>query len=489
MNSHTALEPDTLPESLSARPAADGAAAARAGENPLSEREMDVARLLATGASNSDIAAELIISPHTVKVHLRNIYEKLGVNSRTEASMLLVSQGWIALPGVDAAIDVADEDEAPDPPPLGRSSGAPFAWQRLYLLLTLLLSLGVLLTPFFTRRVASVPNLLSDGNAMALGRPAVLDLPRWESRTPLGRSRSRLALVNFHDSALYAIGGESAQGQPVRDVDLYDLQVNEWRTAAPLPVPLANSGVAADDSRIFVAGGTTLDSSGELALSDLLFSYNPADNLWNERAELPLPLSGAALVKAGNDLYLLGGWDGGSVRAEVWRIPAGAVGARPEEWQLVTRMESGRAFAGAVVVGDDIFIVGGYDGQRELSSAKVYNTLRGEWRDLPDLATRRGGLALLYDGLAVFAVGGGWTQPVDTIERFDPATGLWSNFPAPIAGEWRHLGGAASTLGRLYLVGGWSGSYLDVHLRYQSSFRTFFPSTKKDDGDTVVPQK
>lgn len=489
MNSHTTLEPDSLPEALSPRPAADGAPPARAGENPLSEREMDVARLLATGASNSDIAAELIISPHTVKVHLRNIYEKLGVNSRTEASMLLVSQGWIALPGVDAAIDTEEEEEAPEPEPLGRSSGAPFAWQRFYLLLTLLISLGVLLTPFFTRRVASVPNLLSDGSAMALGRPALIDLPRWESRTPLSRPRSRLALVNFHDSALYAIGGESPQGQPVRDVDLYDLQVNEWRTAAPLPAPLANAGVAVDDSRVFVAGGTTLDSSGALILSDHFFAYNPVGNLWSERGRLPLPLSGAALVKADNALYLLGGWDGGRVRDEIWRIPAGAVDVRAEEWEIVARMAGGRAFAGAVVVGDDLFVVGGYDGQRELESARVYNTLRGEWRDLPDLATGRGGLALLYDGLALFAVGGGWTQPVDTIERFDPATGLWSNFPAPIAGEWRHLGGAASSLGQLYLVGGWSGSYLDIHLRYQSSFRTFFPSTKKDDGDTVVPPK
>jgi LuxR family maltose regulon positive regulatory protein len=52
----------------------------------LSPREREVLALAAQGFRNDDIGLRLFISPKTVKTHLRNIYEKLGVNSRTEAA-------------------------------------------------------------------------------------------------------------------------------------------------------------------------------------------------------------------------------------------------------------------------------------------------------------------------------------------------------------------------------------------------------------------
>jgi len=44
-----------------------------------------VLRLIAEGLSNQQLAARLYLSPHTIKVHTRNIYGKLGVTSRTQA--------------------------------------------------------------------------------------------------------------------------------------------------------------------------------------------------------------------------------------------------------------------------------------------------------------------------------------------------------------------------------------------------------------------
>ena len=77
----------------------------------LSERELEILRLVATGASNKEIASRLFLSPNTVKVHLRNIFAKIGVQSRTEATMYAVRQGWVDVPADARAQPVAEELE------------------------------------------------------------------------------------------------------------------------------------------------------------------------------------------------------------------------------------------------------------------------------------------------------------------------------------------------------------------------------------------
>jgi LuxR family maltose regulon positive regulatory protein len=53
---------------------------------PLSEREWQVLQLLAQGISNQDIAQELVIAPDTVKWHVSQIFSKLGVHNRIQAT-------------------------------------------------------------------------------------------------------------------------------------------------------------------------------------------------------------------------------------------------------------------------------------------------------------------------------------------------------------------------------------------------------------------
>ena len=61
------------------------ATARQALVEPLSERELEVLRLLATDLDGPEIAAQLFVSLNTMRTHTRNIFAKLGVNSRRAA--------------------------------------------------------------------------------------------------------------------------------------------------------------------------------------------------------------------------------------------------------------------------------------------------------------------------------------------------------------------------------------------------------------------
>ncbi|MEI6289216.1 MAG: response regulator transcription factor [Chloroflexota bacterium] len=61
-------------------------------ESPISEREIEVLKLVSTGKSNREIAEELSVSENTVKFHIKNIIQKLNVSNRAEAVMVAVQK-------------------------------------------------------------------------------------------------------------------------------------------------------------------------------------------------------------------------------------------------------------------------------------------------------------------------------------------------------------------------------------------------------------
>ncbi len=66
-------------------------------QEALSEREMEVLKLAARGMGNKEIGDSLIISVRTVQAHLRSIFNKLAVGSRSEAVLYGLKRGWFSL--------------------------------------------------------------------------------------------------------------------------------------------------------------------------------------------------------------------------------------------------------------------------------------------------------------------------------------------------------------------------------------------------------
>lgn len=102
--------------------------------SPLSEREKDVARILLQGKSNKQIALELGISNRTVEFHLKNIYTKLGVASRTEAILKLTESDLWKTTGdlpVESTVEKAGDPAENEPHLFSRR----LAMNKLYYIL------------------------------------------------------------------------------------------------------------------------------------------------------------------------------------------------------------------------------------------------------------------------------------------------------------------------------------------------------------------
>lgn len=73
----------------------EGDPAPSAIESPLSKRQTEILLLVAEGLSNREIADDLSISRYTVECHIKNIYQKLAVSSRTKAINEARAHGWL----------------------------------------------------------------------------------------------------------------------------------------------------------------------------------------------------------------------------------------------------------------------------------------------------------------------------------------------------------------------------------------------------------
>jgi DNA-binding CsgD family transcriptional regulator/N-acetylneuraminic acid mutarotase len=433
-------------------------------EVPISEREIEVLQLVATGATNQEIARELVISVNTVKVHLRNIFEKLKVQSRTEATLCAIQQGWIVVNGVEAPLAEASDGVMAESG-ISEESIQPLAWwQRVYALVALSLALVLLVLPFARRgeQTVAAANPISDQPVANLNLLRA-ETSRWSQLVELPTPRTRLALVTY-DKRLFAVGGDHESGVTGL-VEVYSIDTNTWSSGAPKPTPVSNIGAAVLGGRIYVPGGCI----GVNQITDRVEAYDSSNDTWTQVASLPIPLCAYALATADEMLFVFGGWDGEDFVDRVF-----AYDPSDDVWTESSPMPAARGFAAAGTVGGTVFVVGGYDGVHEFADTYAYDIASDTWTERESMSVGRGGLGVAVVSGKLYAIGGGWENYLATNERYDPVNDTWTAFESPVLGEWRNLGVAASDT-HIYAVGGWNGSYVDTNESYQAIFRVHLP--------------
>ncbi|MBC7226018.1 MAG: hypothetical protein H5T61_02120 [Thermoflexales bacterium] len=443
---------------------------------PLTERELEILRYVATGASNKEIAHRLHISTNTVKVHLRNIFTKLEVVSRTEATMVAVRRGWVAVSEVRT---VSEEEElAPEAPPAPTAAGAvpapepPLPWYRRVVLIAAALVAVAALALAWPRPVPSAPpaaGLLPSRSEVVAAGAGRSPESRWVERAQMPTRRAWLAATAW-ERRLLAIGGETPEG-PSDAVEIYDPTTDTWTRGAPKPTPAAYIGAAVLGGRVFVPGGCT----GEGTALSVLEVYDPAADTWTTAAPLPRPLCGYALAVHGDRMYLFGGTDGRQYLDTVY-----AYDPQADHWEERASVPVAQALAAAAPLGDEVYVVGGYRAGQEQTTCAVYNPARDTWSACPSLTLPRGGLGLVPFGGQLYAVGGGgWGGYLGFNERYDPAQALWMPVETPLLGNWQGMGVALVDL-TIYAVGGYSDDYLSLNLAFEPlPFRIFIPATER----------
>ena len=274
---------------------------------------------------------------------------------------------------------------------------------------------------------------------------------------------------------LYVIGGEAGGGVSGQ-VLIYDPRATAWQTGAPKPTAVANASAAWLKNRIYVPGGTTAAGKPTNAVE----VYDPQADRWEAVAPLPVALTAYAMAPISDTLYLFGGWNGAGYQAGTWVYdPISA------SWSSGAAMADPRAFFAAAALNGLIYVAGGYDGQRELATVVSYDPARqgtgdDPWAPHAALIQPRGGLAMVSFGSRLYAIGGGWAEPLSFNEQYDARTGAWSRIETPVVGQWRNLGLVA--LGnKLYAVGGWNGSRLNNVEEYQALLQQLLPLFTKSE--------
>jgi len=437
--------------------------------NDLSDREREILFLVATGASNKEIAHSLYISTNTVKVHLRNIFAKISVTTRTEAAMFAVSTGLVKVGSQPGGVEheiIQVKDRT-----LGGSRFASFflpsIQQRSFWILLVAVGLILFLSAIVALFVSRGIQISSQSSANS---PLVSGELRWQEETPLPTARQGLALAVYR-SQIFAIAGETEHGV-TGVVERYDPESDSWTVLTPKPVSVTDIGSAVIGGRIYIPGGRL--SNGDVI--NLLEIYDPHLDRWTRGRSMPKSLSAYAIASFEGKIYIFGGWDGKKVFNDVYEYDPDL-----DQWHKRTDMPTARAYAGATVSVGKIYILGGYDGRSGLSDNEIYIPNLDNGRDHPweqgvPLPQDRYGMGVISLADAIYVIGGiGNGDQLLPSLQFIPPSKSWWEFESPIPKLWSHLG--VVPLGSyIYAIGGMLEEVpSSTNINYQAIYTILVP--------------
>lgn len=430
--------------------------------NPLSEREIGILKLVGQGKSNKEIAAELFISVNTVKVHMANIFQKISVSSRTEATLYAIEQGIIrspsnAVPEAQVLIPESTPVTLPEP----RKTQL---WIKRYTWMIVLL--GIFLIAGLAALLAKLPVFQTATPTPDPWNLAGFD-QRWQPLPDMPLGVSNPAVSTFENN-LFVFGLNTAQSAD--SVSLrYQTASKVWEQIAPKPHPASNLQAILLGEKMYLPGGK--GTAG--AVLSYLEIYDPRSDKWSEGNSLPEPRFNYSAVAFEGKLYLFGGSDGSKVRADGW-----VYDPDQDQWQALPPAAFARQEAGIAETNGLIYIVGGNDGKKQIRDSESYNPVRQDGEAWSQEAEIPEGFKLLRfsgRGDALFGIAYD-NQKQLTLLQYAAGQKIWSQLPLPETVVINDGAGVVLLENYLYVIGGIKDSQpVGQANRLQVIFTTMLP--------------
>ncbi len=463
-------------------------------KEPLTERELEVLKLLATGVSNKEIAAQLFLSPNTIKVHLRNIFTKLEVQTRTEATLVAVRNGWIALAETDvaasattpsavsgavasAAASANDAATRPINPDIDQSpehwdvNAIPTANPQPDQAIQPIASVAI--DPDETRRITvaeQAPRNIEDA-LVILGKSTpqtapVPVAPNPQLLPPLSLRR-RLLLVGAGlltlvfmvialrpQPTITATEENLSAGGPIM---VAMPQSTHWVARSTVRTARTGSVAVAAEGRVYVIGGQT-----DTGLSDEVLLYTPRQNTWDDvNAPKPTPVFGAGGAAIGKRIYVLGGIAANGQPSRQFEM----LDLNGNAWTALRDLPNAISGHAVSAAQNKLYVFGGRVNGAISAAARVFDPNTEAWADLPPMPTPRAQAAAAAINDQIYVVGGSdGQQELTTCEVFSIRDSRWQTC-SPMTTA-RSSFGLAAVGQSLYAIGGGVRDFVGFNEKY-----------------------
>ncbi len=444
----------------------------------LSEREIEILEHVAKGSTNQQIAYDLDISVHTVKVHLRNIFGKIGVSSRTEATVHAMQHGLVQVehfaPSSPPSTRSGNEGTPPElvpeqpvegtppepepvegtpPEPEQSVEGTPPEPEQLVEGVEdtsptqkpeLQASSEVTIYPNTTILNVSPSEqraLPTPQRERVQSRPAAATVITPNKPRPVPSNRHMHWLVGTLVAVIVVLGialtyamnqPSPAPSQAATNVSLTaasPIPTSRWKTLSAMATLRNYFAVASYeyDGKLYVIGGE--NDTGPVATVE---RYDPENDVWVLLNDKPTAVSQVHATTIGGIIYVPGGVGEKGTPLAVFE----SYDPRNQKWHSLSDLPEPRSHYALASFEGNLYLFGGWDGHTYCDDVFIYDPAEESWSEGEPLPTPRRNAGVAVAEGRMYVIGGEDEDGgLQVNERYDPTSTQWQTvapIPEPI---------------------------------------------------------